>query len=128
MYYVVTQGDYSDYHIVGVTADKEVAKKIAKKFSNGWGECEIEEYEDGECLLGLTPYEVHFNEVSNCVSLYNIERERYEAHEGNCVEEHYAEGYWHTYAVYVLARDGEAALKIAKEKLTIYKAREKGLV
>lgn len=53
--YAVTKGEYSDYHIIALTADKEAAQKIAKMFS--YGECDydqaqVEEYEDGEYLVG----------------------------------------------------------------------------
>ena len=51
MFYVVTKGSYSCYHIVAVTADRSVAERIATKFSSGWEDCEIEAYEDGEVML-----------------------------------------------------------------------------
>lgn len=44
--YVVTDGEYSDYHIITATADLSVAKKVAKKFGG-----EIEEYENAEVML-----------------------------------------------------------------------------
>lgn len=53
--YAVTKGEYSDYHIIALTADKEVAKKIAKMFSYGeydYDQAQVEEYEDGEYLVG----------------------------------------------------------------------------
>ena len=31
--YAVTKGDYSDYHIITLTASEDAAKKIAKRFS-----------------------------------------------------------------------------------------------
>ena len=53
--YAVTKGEYSDYHIIALTEDKEVAKKIAKLFSYGeydYDKAQVEEYEDGEYLVG----------------------------------------------------------------------------
>ena len=44
--YVVTDGMYSDYHIITATTDHAVAEKIAKKFG-----AEIEEYENAELML-----------------------------------------------------------------------------
>ena len=43
--YVVTQGEYSDYHIVGIYSDRETAEKIRKYKSVHDDMCEIEEYE-----------------------------------------------------------------------------------
>lgn len=50
--YVVTTGEYSDYHICGVTTDYDRAKYIQKCY---WTSCytpEIEEYIDGDTGLG----------------------------------------------------------------------------
>jgi hypothetical protein len=44
--YVVTDGEYSDYHIITATTDQSVAEKIAKKFG-----ADIEEYENAEIML-----------------------------------------------------------------------------
>lgn len=44
--YVVTDGMYSDYHILTATTDLALAEKIAKKFC-----AEIEEYENAEVML-----------------------------------------------------------------------------
>lgn len=41
MIYVITKGDYSDYHIVAATVSKDTAQKMAKRY-----DAEIEEYED----------------------------------------------------------------------------------
>ena len=50
-HYVVTQGCYSDYHIVAVTTDREIAEKIAAKFTTKYDECCIEEYHDAMAML-----------------------------------------------------------------------------
>ena len=44
--YVVTDGIYSDYHIITATTDQATAAAIAKKFG-----AEIEEYENAEIML-----------------------------------------------------------------------------
>lgn len=42
--YVVTQGDYSDYHILGVFSNKKKAKMAAEQYSDQWDEARVEEY------------------------------------------------------------------------------------
>jgi hypothetical protein len=42
--YVITQGEYSDYHICAVTDDKERAKKLQLIYSDSYNAAEIEEY------------------------------------------------------------------------------------
>lgn len=45
MIYVLTKGDYSDYHIVAATVSKETAQRIAERY-----EADIEKYEDAEII------------------------------------------------------------------------------
>lgn len=59
--YVVTQGDYSDYHICGVAVKKSVAEEIVrriKRLSRFYSDARIEEYStdeyEGICLGNLT--------------------------------------------------------------------------
>jgi hypothetical protein len=49
--YVVTQGYYSDYHIITATTDKKLANKIAKRFSIGRNKVDVEVYEDAELYM-----------------------------------------------------------------------------
>jgi hypothetical protein len=49
--YVVTRGEYSDYHIVTATTDLAVAEAVAKKFSTEYSRAEIEEYDNAEVML-----------------------------------------------------------------------------
>ena len=53
--YVITDGCYSDYHIVAVTLDEDNAKRFVDA---GLGD--IEEFETDECILpkGMLPYRV----------------------------------------------------------------------
>lgn len=44
--YVLTKGEYSDYHIITATTDLTLAEAIRKKFG-----AEIEEYENAELVL-----------------------------------------------------------------------------
>ena len=45
--YVVTAGDYSAYHIVGVFTDKALAEKYVERYNaaGGWDSAQIEEFE-----------------------------------------------------------------------------------
>lgn len=43
--YVVTEGEYSDYHIVGIYSTKEQAEKVKKYHSGWWDYPDIEEWE-----------------------------------------------------------------------------------
>lgn len=45
MIYVITEGSYSDYHIITATLDHKAAKRLAKQFN-----ANIEKYEDGKCI------------------------------------------------------------------------------
>lgn len=46
--YVITKGDYSDYHICGVSLDKEEAELIAEKCSTSYDEASVETYDTEE--------------------------------------------------------------------------------
>ncbi len=125
--YVVTRGDYSDYHIVAATTDHELAKKIAAKFSNDWGECDIEEYDDAEVMLKPAWY-IYFDKAGNvcntteCDSAYSYNRIG-EVQERNSL---WYSGNYHIYVV-VSADDLESAIKIAAEKRAKYLAEKLGL-
>lgn len=47
-FYAVTDGDYSDYHIIAITDNKERAENIKKLYSSKYSEPMIEEFFDGE--------------------------------------------------------------------------------
>lgn len=43
--YIVTYGDYSDYHICAASLDKKRAELLAEKYTDGYDEATVEEYE-----------------------------------------------------------------------------------
>lgn len=43
-FYAVTDGDYSDYHIIAITDNKERAENIKKLYSGNYSEPMIEEF------------------------------------------------------------------------------------
>ncbi len=43
--YIVTSGDYSDYHICAASLDKKRAEILAEKYTDRYDEATVEEYE-----------------------------------------------------------------------------------
>ena len=122
--YAVTKGDYSDYHIITLTADKEAAKKIAKMFSDGYDVAKVEEYEDGKIILGKKLYFVRMvdgnvDDVSEDVSdyyLFDVSVYRWHANRGKGL-----------YYTHVLADTAEKAAKIGKDRIMKYIAEKESL-
>ena len=121
-YYVVTQGEYSDYHIVAVTSDREIAEKIAAKFTGRsyYDECRIEEYGDAEVML-KPAWLVYFDKNGNvdgtreCDSAYDYENIGIVREYNRC----FGVG---DIIVTVSADAKESAIKIAAEKRAQYLA------
>lgn len=117
--YVITQGDYSDYHICGVTLDEETAKKMQKYFSY-YGMAEIEEWEMdnySQAWDGLNLYQIiAYEDGRVTVRGNNYIRRDFE----NVVS------YWHgeQYIVSVFAEDEEHAKKIGLDKIAEFKYRK----
>lgn len=122
--YAVTKGDYSDYHIITLTADKEVAKKLAKRFSGTYDDAMVEEYEDGEIILGKELYFVrmvdgNIDDVTEDDSEYNL-FDTSVCH-GNTW------GGKPMYYTHVLTDTAEKAAKIGKDRIMKYIAEKEGL-
>lgn len=121
--YVVTQGEYSDYHIITATTDKDIAEQIANKFNgNMWNKTYIEEYDNAEIMLKPLFF-VRFDKKGNVME---------------CKLETSSYGYDSEYAVmkydcnkniftYVVADTMESAIKIAAERRAKFLAEEIGL-
>ena len=119
--YAVTKGEYSDYHIITLTADKEAAQKIAKMFTTGecdYDKAEVEEYEDGKIILGKMLYLVrvmdgNVEEVSEDLCDYDLF--------DTSVRQEYTSGkmkmYYYTH---VLTDTAEKAAKIGKDRVMKY--------
>ena len=122
--YILTEGDYSDYHIVATYSTKELAEEA----QNHCPYSEIEEYELDALEIpehppGHTAWTVHINAKTNtidtthqCNSLdgYFEPKEKY--YEGGGVS-----GELNTFVVYCWARDKEHAEKIALDKFYQWK-------
>lgn len=113
--YIITKGDYSDYHICNVTTDYEKAKRYKKAYSENWGEACIEVYEDGE--NSKENYCWTYNPVSNTaeISEYNWKTSVMTNGEGKIC------------SVHAYAPDEKHAIKKAQDMIAKYKAEQAGL-
>lgn len=118
IFYAVTKGDYSDYHIVAITDDEEKAQKLAKVFSDDWDEAKVEKYPDC-AVVDMPIFSVMVGSVATCV----VQITPYTINNINVVNEYRDK----QYSVYVQAKDEEHAQKIAYDLIAEYKARKAGV-
>jgi hypothetical protein len=121
--YVVTRGEYSDYHIITATTDKSVAEKVARKISDlsRYYSADAEVYEKAELYL-KTGWRVVFD-GHGCVSSISEFNSEYQYEDiGNIYPSR--NGFLE---VYVSADDEKAAIKIAAERRAKYLAQKEGL-
>ena len=127
--YAVTKGDYSAYRIIALTASRDVAEKLAKKYSNrtnmygdGFEEAQVEEYEDGVVLLDRDCYfvRVENGNVTEVVppntedTWFFEEEELYNDSVGTMCSEK------NSYYTHVLARNADEAAKIGTDRVMRY--------
>lgn len=121
--YVVTKGEYSDYHIVAVATNLETAVKLAKRFTDRSDEARVEEYEEAS-PVELPMWHVGFDadghvtrcdaaDWSNSYAYTNLNK---------CVS------FFDRVYVHVEAGSEEKAIKIAAEKRAEYLAQKEGLI
>lgn len=124
--YVITRGDYSDYHIIGVSLDKEKARNVARIFSDDMYTANVEEYDSDQFKDAKYPlWDVTFcsnrpvviNKADYC-SDYNVPK-IVESFVGT-------QGVW-VCQIRVQAEDKDHALKIASDELAKYKAEKEGM-
>lgn len=115
--YVVTEGDYSDYHIVGVTTDRETAEAYCEVSTNRWYEPKVEEY-DTKAFADIRtakPYRATMEEDGTMT----VEEEDRSSYEGAVEHQVYhmrrRGGLSTYYEVLVLAEDEQHARKIAAD-------------
>lgn len=46
--YIITKGEYSDYHICAATTDENIAKKLLRLYSDGWDEPQMKHMMTGQ--------------------------------------------------------------------------------
>ena len=129
--YAVTKGQYSDYHIITLTDNKEMAEKIAKKFTLDWEDnnydrANVEEFDNAEiCLKPL--YKVEFN-IDGSIKEVSISDNEY-----GYLEEGIFQLYGPTYSgnvtqmIYISTDSKEKAIKIACDKRAEYFAEKEGI-
>lgn len=116
--YVVTEGDYSDYHIIAATTDRDIAEKIAAKFTNQWDAPRIEEYANAEVML-KPAWGINFNKSGIVINTYECDSAYDYENIGECCERRWGDC---ALTVTVSADDVESAIKIAAEKRAKYLA------
>lgn len=115
--YVITQGSYSDYQVVGVALDKEQAERIQLVKSTYSNPACIEEYdtEDIEVDKDLVPFwRVYFDKD-------NVKEDDTYPFTGGVPYKVEEWGY-KQYNVIVKAKDKDHAIKVAIDTLAQYKA------
>lgn len=122
--YVITKGDYSDYHICSVTTDKKKAKLLQEKYSRGYGKAQIETFDtesEEEVLKYKNLYSCHYYEEGGKIDVTERDFSYFETNDLKV-------GKW-IYGLYtdVLADNEEDALKIASDKFAKYRAEKMGL-
>ena len=128
--YAVTEGDYSEYHIVTLCSNEATARRIVERLNQaclseyGWkGGYRVEEYIDGEVYKdeSLHPYFVRWHENS-C----EVENEPDADYCFRGTVYTYTDGT--VWGIYVFAKDKQEALKIASEKRAKITAERTGVV
>lgn len=126
--YVVTEGDYSDYHIVGVTTDRETAEAYCKISKGDWYEPKVEEYDTKAFadIRTVKPYRV-IMEKDGTTTTEEEDGLSYEtAVEHQVFHIKRWDRGWEYYEVVVLAEDEQHARKIAADYIAEKKWEEQG--
>lgn len=123
--YVITRGEYSDYHICAVTLDAEKAYKLAKMYSSRYDAANVETWEtvteaDVNALNGRRQYYVNFNSDGSADVIRN--NWDYKDFSESVIEDE--SGY---FSVRLYAKDEEAAIKIAAERRAKCLAKKEGI-
>lgn len=125
-FYAVTDGDYSDYHIIAIADNKERAENIKKLYSGKYSEPMIEEFFDGESKDEVL-YDVWY-ETNGSYKLFLQTFDMNELSNINIVKENVLRNDWWKYSVLVMAKDENHAIKIAQDLWAEYKAKKEGIV
>lgn len=125
-FYAVTDGDYSDYHIIAITDNKERAENIKKLYSSKYSEPMIEEFFDGEAKNEALYDVLYSTDGSYNVTLQTFDK-KYSS-DINIIRENVPNNHWWKYQVLVIAKDENHAIKIAQDLWAEYKAKKEGIV
>lgn len=125
--YVVTKGEYSDYHICCATIDKNQAERAAKIYSDKWDEAYIEEFDSDDILKipdAIKKYCVSFSKTTGIVlNVYESSNEILPINSSPLIHQFLNSHY----IVEVNAIDKDHALKIASDAFAKYMAEKEGL-
>lgn len=119
--YAVTEGCYSDYHVCGITLDKEAAEAFVERYPD----CRIEDYDTDDIDIikrGCYLYEVILDNNGDLISTYK---------NGSCYLVEYRNRVFpirkasgrsvRWYKAYVGAVDDDHAVKIAADLIAQYR-------
>lgn len=129
--YVITQGNYSDYHICGVTLDINAAENMVKHLTtdDGWySEAKIEKYDTDiwDSNNAVWRYYMRSDGTDNAEIDFYAEASTFK-----CLNKVKKLKYHHSceyrYDVYLRAPDKDHALKIGRDLVAEYKARKEGI-
>jgi len=128
--YVITQGSYSDYHICGVALDINIANNIVKYLTNdGWyPAAKIEKYDTDvwDPNNAVWNYYMRGDGTDNVeIASYGVALTPKHLNKVKKVKHYLSDTY--RYDVYLRAPDKEHALKIGRDLVAEYKAREEGI-
>ena len=135
--YVITQGEYSDKHIVHITTDKKKAERYIE-YNNAryvdryyWGNCYLEEYEIDDFEVDDTPIEkvntwnidVYDNGKIQVKRVCMCHREESRVEDYHC----YTKPCFYSVVVFTDDESEEKAKKIAVDLVAKYKAEQEGI-
>ena len=120
--YVITKGEYSDYHICAVTDDPVSAKNLRRYYSDRWDDAEIEEFDTEQ--MPDSPKQYWYIVISAGGAVRTI-RPCYIGEYTPKINQVSCDTNWSThqvssYSINVIAKDKEHALKIAFDKIAEY--------
>ena len=115
--YVITKGEYSEYHICAVAIDYEKACILQKKFSSKYDPAKIEEFDTedfNDIFAEKILYSVRFEPNGTVTNVFERDIDYFDPKD-NPVQVCWGK----EVLVYVFAFDKESAIKIAAEKRAI---------
>lgn len=130
--YIITKGEYSDYHICAATTDENTAKNLLQLYRDRWDEPRIETYDDRsarDVLHGGCIWDVFINPKNmtfRACKSYNSFAIPDNINQVERTEDWYLCGKNEDYTISVIAKSKEHAIKIAQDKFAEYKYNEQG--
>lgn len=131
--YVITQGNYSDYHICGVAETMEKAQKLVKYFGRPNYPADIEIYDTNtQRTLDKKRWRIihkipkQYGRFSTSVEEYDVYSVEELREESNTINYEERDDYDYYFA-YIAAKDEKHALKIFWDKFAEYIARQQGV-